>query len=161
MKWFLFPLLLALDFISKIVALEWIPPLQWGYYPFGGIPVFHDIFGVSFSLNTIFNTGAAWGLFAGNAGLLFILRIAILIVVGLYLYYFHRPVIRLASLWLVATGAIGNAIDYLLYGHVVDFLHFVLWGYSFPIFNFADSYITIGVMALILRSFQPKSLSVI
>lgn len=161
MKLFFCFVLLVLDFVSKIIALQWIPPLQWGFYPFGGIPVFHDFLGISFSLNTIFNTGAAWGLFAGHAGLLFGLRIAIIVLVGFYLFYFHRHVIKMASLWLVVTGAIGNAIDYMLYGHVVDFLHFVFWGYSFPIFNLADSYITIGVMALILRSFQPKSLSII
>jgi signal peptidase II len=40
-------------------------------------------------------------------------------------------------------------LDYLLYGHVIDFFHFVFWGYSFPIFNCADSYITLGVLGLI------------
>jgi signal peptidase II len=158
MKW-VFPFLLFLDFISKIGALYWIPPLSWVYYPFGGIPVF-NIYGISFSLNTIFNTGAAWGLFSGNPGLLFAFRIVILIVLGLYLYLFQRPIMQRASLWLVATGAVGNAIDYLLYGHVVDFLHFTFWGYSFPIFNLADTYITLGVIGLLLMP-RPKSLPVI
>lgn len=147
-KRWIFPLLLVLDVVSKIAALHWIPPLQWGSYPFGGIPLFSDFFGISFSLNTIVNTGAAWGLFSGHPGLLFGLRAALVFGLGVYLYIFHRPVTRMGSLWLVAVGAIGNAIDYLLYGHVIDFFHFVFWGYSFPIFNLADSYITLGVIAL-------------
>jgi signal peptidase II len=48
----------------------------------------------------------------------------------------------------------------LLYGHVVDFLHFTFWGYSFPIFNLADTYITLGVIGLLLMP-RPKSLPVI
>jgi signal peptidase II len=50
------------------------------------------------------------------------------------------------------TGAIGNGIDYLAYGHVIDFFHFCFWGYSFAIFNLADSYITLGVFALLFLS---------
>lgn len=157
MKWFL-PFLLALDFLSKICALHWIPHLSWGEYPFGGIPIFNYL-GISFSLNTIYNTGAAWGLFSGNPGLLFAFRIAILVVIGGYLYFYNRPLLKNAALWLVATGAIGNAIDYLMYGHVVDFLHFTFWGYSFPIFNLADSYISLGVVALLFMP-RPRSLHV-
>lgn len=148
MRLWIFPLLLILDVVSKIGALHWIAPLQWGSYPFGGTPIFSDFLGISFSLNLIVNTGAAWGLFAGHPGLLFSLRTALVIGLGVYLYKFHRPITQKASLWLVATGAIGNAIDYLLYGHVIDFFHFVFWGHSFPIFNLADSYITLGVIAL-------------
>jgi signal peptidase II len=149
MRRWIFPLLLVLDMVSKVGAIHWIPPLQWGSYPFGGIPLFSDVFGISFSLNTIVNTGAAWGLFSGYPGLLFVLRTALVLGLGVYLYMFHRPLTKMASLWLVAVGAIGNAIDYLLYGHVIDFFHFVFWGYSFPIFNLADSYITLGVIALL------------
>lgn len=159
MKW-IFPFLLVLDIVSKIAALHWIPPLSWGDYPFGGIPIF-NFWGISFSLNIIFNTGAAWGLFSGNPGLLFAFRIAILTILGTYLYFFQRPIMKMAALWLVAVGAVGNAIDYLLYGHVVDFLHFAFWGYSFPIFNLADSYITLGVIALLLMPGQRRSLPVI
>ncbi|HSX13262.1 MAG TPA: signal peptidase II [Chlamydiales bacterium] len=158
MRWFL-PFLLFLDIVSKMIALHWIPPLSWGGYPFGGIPMFNFL-GISFSLNTIFNTGAAWGIFSGNPGLLFASRVLILTVLGVYLYFFQRAFLQRASLWLVAIGALGNAIDYLLYGHVVDFLHFVFWGYSFPIFNLADSYITLGVIALLLIP-RPKSLPVV
>lgn len=151
-KFWIFSSLLAMDVVSKMAALHWVAPLRFGGYPFGGVPIFSDFLGISFSLNTVFNTGAAWGLFAGNPGFLFGARAAIVIGLGLYLYFFHRPMFKMVSLWLVAVGAIGNAIDYILYGHVVDFLHFVFWGYSFPIFNLADCCITLGVIGMLFAS---------
>lgn len=153
-----FPLLLALDILSKVAALRFIPHLQWGSYPFGGIPIFSDFFGISFSLNTIFNTGAAWGVFNGYPGLLFFLRVAIIAGFGVYLYLYQRPSTKKISLWLIGAGAVGNAVDYLLYGHVVDFLHFVFWGYSFPIFNLADSYITLGAIGILFGHKKTQTL---
>jgi signal peptidase II len=148
MKFWLFPLLLGVDFLSKVAALRFVPPLQLGDYPFGGIAIFSQFFGVSFSLNTIFNTGAAWGLLSGNPGLLCLVRVLIIGALSTYLYFYHRSFLSKPSVLLIGVGAIGNAIDYLCYGHVVDFFHFVFWGYSFPIFNCADAYITCGVFAL-------------
>lgn len=160
-KGWIFPLALVLDIASKMAAIRWIEPLSWGSYPFGGIPLFSDFFGVSFSLNLIVNTGAAWGLFAGNPGLLFVLRVAIILCLGVYLYWTQKHLVKSACVWLVATGAIGNAIDYLAYGHVIDFFHFIFWGYSFPIFNLADAYITLGVMGLLLSKREASKLSVL
>lgn len=143
--WPLLLFLLGLDVVTKILALDLIPPLRNGGYPFGGIGLF-SLGGITFSLNYITNTGAAWGFFAGHAGLLFALRAAIILALVAF-----TP--KRLTLWLVVTGAIGNAIDYCLYGHVIDFLHFTFWGYEFPIFNVADSCISIGVLSLL---FLPK-----
>lgn len=125
-------------------------------YPYGGIAVF-DFAGVSFSLNTVYNTGAAWGIFQGYSGVLFILRAAIITGLLVYLLSLHRGEANKARfslntlpLWLVAIGAVGNCLDYLAYGQVVDFLHFSFWGHSFPVFNFADCYISLGVLSLLL-----------
>lgn len=146
MRYFFLIALLCLDAISKIGALAWVPPMLSGNssYPFGGIGIFSNVFGISFSLNCLVNTGTAWGLFPGHPGLLFGLRV--LIISGLLYYLFlHRKRSGMLPLWVAATGAIGNIIDYLLYGHVIDFFHFTFWGYSFPVFNLADSYITVAV----------------
>lgn len=149
LKWIaLFAFLLGLDIATKILAMDWIPYLSYGPYPFGGIGIF-SAGGITFSLNYVVNTGAAWGVFAGHPGLLFALRTAIIFALVLF-----AP--KKFPIWLVVTGAIGNVIDYCLYGHVIDFLHFTFWGYSFPIFNIADSCITIGVLSLILFSRNSK-----
>ena len=151
--WFVFLTLLGLDFFTKWAALRYIPPLgpKWLGYPFGGVAIV-KLGPVTFSLNEIGNTGAAWGLFQGYSGFLFLGR---LVIIAALLFYLLRPSIPFCfPLWLIATGAIGNAIDYCLYGHVIDFLHFTFWGKSFPIFNVADSLITIGVFLLIM---MPKA----
>jgi signal peptidase II len=152
-KWFALPLcflFLALDVAAKLFALSYVPamiPKIFGY-PYGGVPIFSWA-GVTFSLNTVINTGAAWGFLPGHSGLLFLIRVAIMIGLLGYLLRFHRTEQSpLFPFWLVLTGAIGNGIDYLAYGHVIDFFHFCFWGHSFAIFNLADCYITIGAILL-------------
>lgn len=156
---FLFPILLTLDIISKMMALKFIPPMNPSdlVYPFGGIGIF-SISGISFSLNYIVNTGAAWGFFAGYSGILFVMRAIVILGLISYLLFFQKDSSASSKLplWLIVTGALGNAIDYALYGHVIDFFHFVFWGYSFPIFNLADSMITLGVFGLLFFSSKTK-----
>lgn len=152
-----FVVLLGLDVISKILALHYVPsmlPKVFGY-PYGGISIF-ECFGVSFSLNTVVNTGAACGIFQGHSGILFLLRAFIIMALIFYLLFFNKGKTPAFPLWVIVTGAIGNGVDYLVYGHVIDFLHFCFWGSSFPIFNLADSYITIGVATLLLVSRTAK-----
>ena len=144
-------LLLLLDLVTKGMAVSWIPPLSLGWYPFGGVGIF-SAGGVTFSLNYVVNTGVAWGFFSGYSGLLFALRTGIILALILF-----AP--KRFPIWLVVTGAIGNVIDYCLYGHVIDFLHFTFWGYSFPIFNLADSCITIGILTLLFSPRKAKEAS--
>ena len=149
--WPFFFCLLLLDLVTKGMAISWVPPLSFGWYPFGGIGIF-SAGGITFSLNYIVNTGAAWGAFPGHSGLLFALRAGIIVALVLF-----AP--KRFPIWLVITGAIGNVIDYCLYGHVIDFLHFTFWGYSFPIFNIADSCITTGILALLFFPRKAKAVS--
>lgn len=91
------------------------------------------------------NTGAAFGLFRDQG---FVLTIIALVVVGVIVFYYRRLpnqmlLVRI-SLGLQLGGAIGNLIDRLHYGSVVDFIEFVLW----PIFNIADASIVLGVALL-------------
>lgn len=119
------------------------------FYPFGGVPVFDAGF-LSFSLNYVVNTGAAWGIFQGYPALLFSVRALIILALFAYLLFFQKEKRGRIALWLIGIGALGNAIDFALYGHVIDLFHFTFWGKSFPVFNFADSYITLGVFALLI-----------
>jgi signal peptidase II len=104
------------------------------------------------------NPGAAFGLFAAAPAALrltFFIGIS-LVAVGIILSFFHKlaPGDRLSALALgmILGGAIGNLVDRIRYGEVVDFLHFKLWqGYSWPDFNLADSFIVVGVGLLVLE----------
>lgn len=94
-----------------------------------------------------YNTGVAFGLFQGG-GIIFIL-LPIVIVVGILVYFPRIPdgdwTLRLA-LSLQLGGALGNLVDRITIGHVTDFISVG----QFPVFNIADSAITIGVIVLIL-----------
>ena len=98
------------------------------------------------------NTGAAWSMGQGLGDLFAILALAVSI--GL-LWYYHKnrntlSILEKWSIMLIVPGALGNMIDRIIHGYVVDFLDFYIFGYDFPIFNVADSFLTIGVGLLIL-----------
>lgn len=104
------------------------------------------------SLTYVTNTGAAFGLFPDLGS--FLVFIAVVAVTIIVVYGRHLPagqrLIKL-SLGLQLGGALGNLIDRLHYGYVIDFIDFKIW----PVFNLADSAITIGVAILayhLLRS---------
>ena len=102
------------------------------------------------NLTLIFNSGIAFSLFDDNGvwG-----RWVLVGLVALVLLYLGRILIKeknLSSyeslaLTLILCGGAGNLIDRIFIGHVVDFIHVFYQEYSFYVFNFADSYITIGV----------------
>lgn len=116
----------------------------------GEIEVFRNFLGIDFFIALTINPGAAWGIFADFQ--LILLAIRILVILGMLIYLFFINLNRSADLPLVLiiSGALGNVVDFFLYGFVVDFLHFNLWGYHFPVFNLADTSITIGVAWLFI-----------
>ena len=103
-------------------------------------------------LTLIFNSGIAFGLLdnLGNLGswLLYLLVTGIII-------YFTYLTLKAESktesliMLLILSGGLGNVIDRTIYGYVVDFVHFNFNDYSFYVFNFADSLITIGAILYI------------
>ena len=105
-----------------------------------------------------YNTGAAWSMFSGNNGSLAV--VAIVAVIVLFLARRHFDAHRLGgqiSLGLIFGGIIGNLIDRLRVGHVVDFIYFYVirrdgTEAGFPAFNVADSAICIGVGLLLILS---------
>ena len=103
---------------------------------------------VSFNLTT--NTGAGFGIFSGyNAILLFLS----LIILGAILYYYDKIPDKkyiYVSVALIIGGAIGNIIDRIAHGRVIDFIDFAYW----PAFNVADSAITIGAILVVIYYFK-------
>lgn len=128
----------------------------WLWYPYGGIGVFKNFFGIEFSISHQINHGAAWGLFADYQMPLLYLRIALIALLLLYAVFFNKHQSWNIPLAMIIAGAAANVIDYFIYGHVIDMLHFVLWGYDFPVFNIADSMIFIGISSLLFLSTLEK-----
>lgn len=151
-------LLLLLDFWVKAYVDAYIPLVGSGgtTYPYGGIPVFYDFWGIDFSIVHVMNRGAAWGAFSGFQDYLLYLRIAVIVGLLIYLFYAPKDIWYRSCLTLVIAGALGNVLDYFVYGHVVDMFYFVFWGYSYPVFNVADSAIFCGILGLIVRSLMKR-----
>ena len=135
---------IVVDQITKAMAVE----LLLGQPPVVVIPGFFD-----FSL--VYNTGAAFGLLNDAEGwqnLFFIiiaLAVSVFIVVSLYRL---TPVeVQTAIAFaLILGGALGNIIDRVRQGYVVDFIHWFYNGWHWPTFNVADAAITIGAVLLVL-----------
>ncbi len=112
-----------------------------------------------FDLVLVYNRGVSFGLFGGAPSWVTaaLIIFAILLSVALCIWMWRADSLLLGTaLGFVVGGAIGNVIDRLLYGAVVDFLDFHAAGYHWPAFNVADSAITVGVVFLILDSLKSK-----
>jgi len=108
-----------------------------------------DVFG-PLGLTHTRNTGVAFGLAGGTgAPLVIVMLIALGVVAYLFAQDPRRPGMWVAS-GLLAGGAVGNLIDRIRHGHVVDFLLFHAFGRHWPAFNVADSAIVCGAALLIL-----------
>lgn len=97
------------------------------------------------------NTGGAWGIFSGQLWLL--IAISIIATIAIVIIYIRMPkskkyVPLRICLVSITIGAIGNLIDRILYGSVIDFLYFEL--INFPIFNVADIFASVATCALIV-----------
>ena len=148
---FLSSLILAADFLSKVFVSLTLP-LMAGPYPYGGIPVFESFGGISFAIVHTVNKGAAWGLFASHQGWLLLSRIILITSLLCYLLLFNKVRARQVPLILILTGAVGNVADTFIFGFVIDLFAFNFWGYSYPVFNIADSAIFTGIALLLLQS---------
>ena len=106
-----------------------------------------------FNLVLVWNRGVSFGMFneAGAAGPWILTAVALLVVLGL-LYWLRQAEgwYMVVGLGLVIGGALGNVIDRIRYGAVVDFLDFHIAGYHWPAFNVADSAICIGAGLLLI-----------
>ena len=109
-----------------------------------------------FSLDYVKNTGAAFGFFSGNIFFLVLITLALVI----YLIYELKQNIdkkfNLLFIILIISGAIGNLIDRVFRGFVVDFISFILFNSQMPVFNIADIFVTCGVAGLIFVIFKEE-----
>jgi len=113
-----------------------------------------------FDLVYVTNTGAAFGFLAGSKTWLrqaFFVGVAIVALIVIVFAYGHlkkQGRLFVYALGLIAGGAVGNLIDRLRFGSVVDFLDFYLGSYHWPAFNAADSAITVGVALFLLGTLR-------
>lgn len=108
-----------------------------------------------FSLTYVQNYGAAFSILTGNRFLLiFITILALIIIYYLLIKKDKRTLINDILYGLLLGGIIGNLIDRVINGYVIDYLDFKIFGYDFPIFNFADICIVISMIVIFIISFR-------
>ncbi|CCZ57330.1 lipoprotein signal peptidase [Clostridium sp. CAG:762] len=107
-----------------------------------------------FYLTYVQNTGAAFSILIGY-------RYILIIITLIFLYYLYKYTkkqtnpnkLAILSHGLLLGGIIGNLIDRIIYGYVIDYLDFMIFNYNFPIFNLADTFIVIGCIILVINSY--------
>lgn len=108
-----------------------------------------------FSLTLIKNEGVAFGLLDKMPEVTFTLSFCIVIIIFIeVLKKKNFTKMQIIYISMIVGGAIGNLIDRLRYSVVIDYLDFKIFGYNFPIFNFADTLIVIGVIIYIIDIFR-------
>jgi len=144
-------LLIALDQVTKWLVSRYLTL----YNSLTVLPGF-------FNLTHIRNKGAIFGAFShvNSRAVFLLLTVASLVALALVLYYFFRTPasergMKLA-LSLILAGALGNLIDRVFRGYVIDFLDFHIKGRHWPFFNVADSAITIGALLLFVFLWKRK-----
>lgn len=146
----------AIFVLDQLTKLWVIDTLEFGaFHPPDAIEVIPGWFHIVH----VGNTGAAWSLFEGKSAILAGIGIAALFAIWLFrkALELHRPMNQLAF-GLIVGGIVGNVLDRIRHGHVVDFLDFHYKSHHWPSFNVADSALTIGVGIYIVASFlQPSS----
>ncbi len=152
LKWLVAAVIVvALDQATKLAADHWL--------------IFHQPVPVMpfFNLTLSYNPGAAFSFLADHSGwqrwFFTILALAVSVFLIRWLHQIgNRDRWLSASIALVLGGAVGNLIDRLAYGHVIDFIQLYYRNWSWPVFNVADIAITLGVIGLIAHMlFNPEA----
>jgi signal peptidase II len=141
-------MLIFVDQVSKYYVEKLILPGR-------SIPIVQNLF----QLTLVQNPGVAFGLFRRSGPFLFI--IVSILFIALF-FFFLKGLSRKGLLWrlglgLILGGALGNLIDRLRWGYVVDFLDFSLRGHHWPAFNFSDLGIITGVAILCYKMLKKSS----
>ena len=135
-------IVLLCDQLTKFLAV-------WFLKPITGVPVVPNVFHLSF----IENSGIAFGLFQGHPEFwTLIITASVLCLLIISPFFWTQSILRKLAFGFILGGAIGNWIDRLRFEHVIDFLDFRIW----PVFNLADSFITIGVFLFVLFALRGR-----
>ena len=136
-----------------VVAVAWVALDQWTKSLFAGAApgtLFGSVLGGLVDFRLVHNTGAAWGIFAGNTAALGIFSLAVVAVLVAYFIWEIKSVnaVQVVAIALIAAGGVGNVIDRFAQGFVTDFIAVTF--IDFPVFNVADIGVTCGVALLFI-----------
>ncbi len=135
---------LAFDIFSKLIISKYISINE-------NVPIIKNFLNIT----NVRNTGVAWSLFDNQT--LLVLIISTIVIIGIIIYIKkNKPNtnIEKISYSMILGGALGNLIERLVYSYVTDFIDIHIFGYNYPIFNLADTFIVVGAILLIIISWR-------
>ncbi len=133
-----FAAILVIDIASKLLMIEWLKPNF-------SVPIWENVFHLTY----VENRGAAFGIFQGGTAFFIVFTVVILALIAYAIKKYGRESNLLSfSLVFIAGGAVGNLIDRIFRGFVVDFFDFCL--INFPVFNIADIFVCVGAALMIV-----------
>ena len=139
-KIIIFLILVSIDIISKRIVFNFID-----LYNF--IPIFFFL-----DLTHIHNFGVSFGFLSGYVSSWLLVIIGLFVVAFIYyLMVSSKDLFEQWGLFVIISGALANILDRMINGYVIDFIYFNFNNYYWPAFNFADIYISIGILMVIIN----------
>ena len=135
--------LIAIDQLTKLAAIHYLASGQ-------SIPVWNGVL----ELTYVENRGVAWGMMQNQQWIVLVITSVMLVFVAAVLASRRLQKSHTATIGalLIFAGGIGNLIDRITRGFVVDFIHYFKW-FDFPVFNFADCCVSIGAVLILIYAF--------
>ena len=133
-------ILVIIDLTVKLIIKNTMIPNQ-------SITIINNFFYITY----VKNTGAAWSILSGRK--IFLIIFSLIVIISIIYYIIKRKdynKLELIGYSVVLSGAIGNLIDRIIYGYVIDYLDFYIFNYDYPIFNIADILIVIGIIIIFI-----------
>ena len=134
-------------FVDRVTKLFFSHLLAYGE----SLPIIRNVL----YMTLIHNTGIAFGFFKDQGIVFIVIPIIAIFLLVFNIYYYRQNNEALSRIYIVAFslilgGAVGNLIDRIVYGYVIDFIDFRIW----PVFNIADSAITVGAIMIAFKCFR-------
>ena len=134
-----------LDFVSKQIIVHFLTLNE-------SILVIKNFFYITYAKNS----GAAWSILKDQRILLLIVSVLVLYLINRYMNKENLSKLEETIYGMIIGGILGNFFDRIIYSSVIDFLDFKIFGYNYPIFNLADTFIVIGIIMLIIVSIKKE-----
>lgn len=156
-RWTLFAALAAVVLLADQVTKTWVEAnfrQAWTRAPVAGFDAPTPVVGDLVRIAKSYNDGGIFGLFGSSAPILALASLAVIALIVVYQYRagIAGPVLLTVALGLLLGGAVGNLVDRLRYGHVIDFVDTGIGTFRFYTFNVADSAISVAVVLLLALS---------
>ena len=136
-------IILLMDILTKQIVIKLMIPHQ-------SITIIPNFFQITYAKNT----GVAFSILEGKQIFIIIMTLIVLGIIIKYIKELATTKYDIISYALVIGGALGNLLDRVIYGYVIDFLDFQIFNYNFPIFNVADIGIVVGIFLLLLKNLK-------